>query len=611
MMKTKTPGKTTATPENVLMMKNYKPGFFKPARTIIEYEGITRTDRDAIVKLYEALVPKDTQRTINLRMMVEEAFPKFEETIGEANFTKVKKYFGIGVKKPNKGALREGEINAMIGKLRTIENAQYYITGFAELIEKIANKLGGAPEAMTSLEKAKFVRMFMVIFAGYFYFIEDCNYRRNGDTIETIINYAKVPDLNKIPFHPEELFVLYNYKLKTYSDNGIIYDIVQMEVMDLDKRTRNELLTFAELKLDPEKEFISVNETVACQTFGSVRTLKRKVHQEPGVFPMEIFTCRDMFVKIDFDDLYAVYKALRSFPLENFPTVDRDVPVYEGSRLVHNKHTCYEIIKGMEIAGPVEANRFVRLMEYAITANYNIPVRHDKDGKELPIEEVKFYNARNYLAAIKFANAIGYLDAYTEVERDYEVAEILIERDVDDGLKRYIHGEINEMQLKEILEIDDQFEEDAFGITHEAPRAPIEEIVLAFAIDNGYLEEKAETTMQLITEVVLPGNEELFEQYESGEIDAQTLEGKIGFEDEFAEMYFDAEKIDVTAIESKLQDMKRSMADKKKMQKSALAISLYCYVVEEQIPCGTKKKAPKRNKGLKPSNLKALIGKSA
>ena len=607
MIKTKTPSTTTANPDNVLLMKNYKPSLFKPGRMIVDLEGLSRSDRDAIVKLYEALVPGDTQRTINIKMMVNEAFPKFEETIGEEAFAKIKKFFGIGIKKAAKGSLREGDIQLSLGKLRTMENAQYYITGYKELIENVAKKLGDAPEGMTTLEKAKIVRMFMVIYAGYFYFIEDCSYRRTPNGIETLIAYDKVPSLNRFHFHPEELFVLYDYKLKTYSDGALMYPIVAMELQDLDKRTRKEILEFAELKVNPEKEYESINQTIPGQTFGSVRQLKRKVHQEPGIFPMEIFNCKDMFIKIDFDDLYAVYKALRAFPLENFPTVDREVQVYEGSRLVKHVHKCYEIIKGMEIAGPKEGGRFVRLMEYAMTSNFNIPVRHDKEGQPLPIDDVKFYNARNYLAAIDFANKMGYLDAFSEIEHDFEVAEILIERDPGDALTQYITREIDEVQLKEILEIDDQFEEEKFGIVHEVPKAPLDEIVLAFAIDNGYLDEEAETTRQLIANVFMPYYEDLFNRYEDGEIDAATLEGKIGFEEEFAEMYFDAEKIDITALENKLQDMKRSMADKKKMKKSALAIYLYCYVVEEQIPCGPKKKAPKRNKGLKPANLKALI----
>lgn len=607
MIKTKTPSTTTATPDNVLLTKNYKSSLFKPGRMIVDLEGLSRSDRDAIVKLYEALVPGDTQRTINIKMIVNEAFPKFEETIGEDAFAKIKKYFGIGIKKAAKGSLRETDIQLSIGKLRTMENAQYYITGYKELIENVAKKLGDAPESMTTMEKAKIVRMFMVIYAGYFYFIEDCTYRRTANGIDTLIAYEKVPSLNRFHFHPEELFVLYDYKLKTYSDGALMYPIVAMELQDLDKRTRKEVLEFAELKVNPEKEYESINQTIPGQTFGSVRLLKRKVHQEPGVFPMEIFNCRDMFIKIDFDDLYAVYKALRAFPLENFPTVDREVQVYEGSRLVKHFHKCYEIIKGMEIAGPKEGGRFVRLMEYAMTANFNIPIRHDKEGQPLPIDDVKFYNARNYLAAIDFANKMEYLDAFSEIERDFEVAEILIERDPGDALTQYITREIDEVQLKEILEIDDQFEEEKFGIVHEVPKAPLDEIVLAFAIDNGYLDEEVETTRQLIANVFVPYFEELFNRYEDGEIDVETLEGKIGFEEEFAEMYFDAEKIDITALENKLQDMKRSMADKKKMKKSALAIYLYCYVVEEQIPCGPKKKAPKRNKGLKPANLKALI----
>ena len=99
-----------------------------------------------------------------------------EDTSDEV-IAKIKKYFGIGIKKAAKGSLRETDIQLSIGKLRTMENAQYYITGYKELIENVAKKLGDAPESMTTMEKAKIVRMFMVIYAGYFYFIEDCTYR--------------------------------------------------------------------------------------------------------------------------------------------------------------------------------------------------------------------------------------------------------------------------------------------------------------------------------------------------------------------------------------------------------------------------------------------------
>ena len=63
----------------------------------------------------------------------------------------------------------------------------------------------------------------------------------------------------------------------------------------------------------------------------------------------------------------------------------------------------------------------------------------------------------------------------------------------------------------------------------------------------------------------------------------------------------------MTAIENQLQELKRSLAKRGEMKRWALLISLYCYLVENQVPCGPKGKVPKRNKGLKPANLRAQI----
>jgi hypothetical protein len=312
-------------------------------------------------------------------------------------------------------------------------------------------------------------------------------------------------------------------------------------------------------------------------------------------------------MRINFDGLYAVYKALRSFSLEEFTTVERDITCFEGSRRVDKKHTCFEIVKGMEVGGPVEASRFVRLMEYAMTVGYSLPILTDQDGNDIPVDEVKFYDVRSYMAAIKFANQMGYLNAFTEIKRDFEVAELFIERDVDDALKRYIFGEIDVLQLKAILEIDDEFEEEFLGISHGTPA---EKAALAFAVENGYVKEADEETMELISKVVVPGNESIWEEYRKGDIEESVLKGEIGSEEEFGEMYFDFKKIDITIIENKLLELKRARTDKKKMKKSGLAIALYCYVVKEQIPCGPKMKIPKGNKSLKPSNLMAIIDKS-
>ena len=124
---------TTTTQEkggmfNVLMRRpNYMPNatILEPQRQIISREGISKSDCDAVVKLYDALVHGDKRRTVNVTLIVDEAFPRFEETIGQANFQKIKKYFGIGCKPSKMAKIQEKEINALLDQLRTIENAQY------------------------------------------------------------------------------------------------------------------------------------------------------------------------------------------------------------------------------------------------------------------------------------------------------------------------------------------------------------------------------------------------------------------------------------------------------------------------------------------------------
>lgn len=140
--------------------------------------------------------------------------------------------------------------------------------------------------------------------------------------------------------------------------------------------------------------------------------------------------------------------------------------------------------------------------------------------------------------------------------------------------------------------------------TIEVTMSP-KEIMANFAINNGY----AESTISdlLIEKVILPGNEEIIKSFAKGEIDESDLKEKIGFEESFAEMYFDISKVDIAAIENQLQSLKRSIASKEEMKRWALLISLYCYLIEEQVPCGPKNKVPKRNKGLKPENLRAQI----
>lgn len=591
-------------------------GGMKKTRRIIDSGKLSKQDRDGIVKLYEALVPKKgievidieamkkhfpTFDDIDVDMIAEEAFPAFERTIGVENFAKLKRYFGIGVK-PSRFGTKAKDIEMFIAKLRTIENAQYYMSGYKDLISKTAPKLEGAPEGLTELEKAKIVRLYVVIICGFFYFAEDYSYS-NYAKKEVCVDYEKVQKNNKMEFLPEEFFRLYASKIHSIPDNNLFYEHVYSEITALEKRTLKEVLSFAELDLGDDG-FFSSNVANVNQTYGSIRNIKIKVHHEPGCFPIEVFGLKCMAEKVDLGDLYLIYKVLKTMEMEEFPKEDKPFVKLEGSRIIKSTHTCYEIIKGMFVAGPVEMSRFVNLMELVSAKGLDMQLKTDESGNELEVP--KNFNAKKFMSAVMFANELAYLDAGTAISKDFEVAEMLIGMDKDDALERFYSGEITTEGLKEEFGIDADFEYENFGIRKQVSHS---EIAKKFAVDCGYVGSKTDISEELMDAVFISGNEELIEDYEDGIITREKFEKKIGFTNEFAEMFFVLSKVDMTAIEAKLLETKRATAtgQKKIDHHLKMLVDLYCYLVENEIACGPKNRVPKRNKSLKPSNLRSFV----
>lgn len=404
-------------------------------------------------------------------------------------------------------------------------------------------------------------------------------------------------------FLPEEFFRLFASKINSMPDNNLFFDHVYSEVTALEKRTLKEVLSFAELEL-VDNGFVSSNVANINQTYGSIRNIKIKVHQEPGCFPIEIFGIRCMAEKVDLGDLYLIYKVLKTMEMEEFPKEDKPFVKLEGSRIVKSTHTCYEIIKGMFVAGPVEMGRFVNLMELVAAKGLDIELKTDDAGNQL--ETPKKYNAKKFMSAVMFANEMAYLDAGTAISKDFEIAEMLIGLDKEDAFERFFSGEINAEELKGILGIDADFEYENFGIRKQVSHS---EIAKKFAVECGYVGSKSDISEELIDAVFISGNEELIEDYEDGIITREKFEKKIGFTNEFAEMFFVLSKIDVSAIEEKLLETKRTTTtgQKKIDHHLKMLVVLYCYLVENEIACGPKNRVPKRNKSLKPSNLKNFV----
>lgn len=587
-------------------------GVNKKTRKIKCLANISKADKEGIIRLYEALVPRKELKkmrldiiketfpefeNIDIDMIIEKAFPAFERTIGKENFAKVKKYFGIGCKQ-NKKEVRE--VENLLSKLRTIENAQYYIGSYKELIEKTANLLEGAEE-YTVLEKAKIVRMFSELFLCYFYFIEDMI--KVGDELK--VNYEKSYNNNKLGLYPEELFVLFVSRFKEAPEKSIFFDCICFEFNKIkDKKLFKEVLEFSELEYKDEK-FISINVANPYQSFGRVRGIKQRIHQEPAVTPIEYFCMSIMANQLDFGDLYNMYKLLKIHELEEFDTAENHFEKFEGSRIYNAPYKCYEIRAGQHIAGEEEKARIINLVEIYAHKNLTMSLKFKLDTEE-QLKKAKDYNVKQFLGVLKFVNDANLAKiSETSLFRDFEIADKMIKKDKKGIFVKYFSGDLSIEDVKSKLKIDEAFEFEFFGIR---PKTEPKEIISRFAIQNGYIESKEEIDDGLLEEVIIPGNEEIIESYATGDLDNDEFERKLGIDSEFATMIFNLSKVDISMIEEKLLQVKKSTIGKNKFNHELrMLVLLYCYIVEGQIACGPKNRVPKRNKALKPSILKTLV----
>lgn len=585
-------------------------GKTKNDRQVICRTDITRQTRDGVVKLYKDLVLNDKNKPINVNLIVDEGFPAFEKTLGKSDFEKLKKYYGIGYK-VNLGAVKPVELKVLLGRLRTVENAQFYIQDYKQLLNDFAAKLKGAPEDMPTIVKAKLVRMFYTIFVGYYYFAHDFKYviNPNNNTGKIVVDYEEAVKNNNKYFCPEDLFII-NARLACYcpedtlSYQAIIFELEQFkqEKFKNDKNLLLDLMRFAELGCY-DYQFVSVNEAGPEKTISKIRRLKTRVHPEIGVYPMETFCIEAQMQTAEFDSLYKLQKLLNAHSIDEFRMYEREDTYLEEARIVKRMRKFYEVEEsddpddeyGFSISGETEKNRFLNMINYMTT-----------QGFILRTSDNRICDMSIYMPALKFCEKMGYSNEESSLEEEFEIAEKIIALDKEGAIKRYGSKEITKEELKSYLGIDEKFEAEELGILPKVCEDP-EEIAIQFAISNGYVDSEEEISIEMLRTILISGNEDAFKKFAAGEISEETLKKRIGFEEEFAEMYFNLKKVEIEKIESFLQDLKRAQTKSDKMRKYATLIKLYCYLVDEKVKCGPKNKVPKGNKGLKTSNLKSLI----
>lgn len=577
-------------------------------REIIKDSNISLQDENGIIELYDSLVSAEFLAPIDVKK-VYEAFPVFEATIGEEAFKKVKKYFGIGTNKfKNVPRSTEIQIKLFLDKLRTIENAQYYIKDFNKLIKNTAAKLYGAPEYMSDIVKAKIVRMYTTIFMNNFFMTEDMDFSDNGKAAVSALQFR----CNSLKMaSPEELFTLFRCVIDRFSNDSLIYDVIMYEMSCLEKSVRNEILEFAELRLVKQngKEcFISVNKSMQNPTFKNIRNIKKRVFKLPAIMEPYRFAYKTNIEEMTFDGMYQIYKSLINLKFEDAPTIYVKRVFIEGNSIIEKNIECREIYKSEDgativVSSEEEVKRIICSFEIAARNGITMKAMTANEKREYSVIDIPI---ALYLGAIKFAQSQRYLDITSSIERDYEIANALI--GIDDSYEKdfiaYMCDEITAERLKEELNISSKFESDVLGLEKEET---LLDASIRFAEECGYLKDISKISEELINEVFIPNNELEIQKFSKGEISKETLKKKIGFSEEFATMFFDLSKVDVVAIETKLQEFKKERAGKNTIQKSALLINLYCYLVQNQVKCGPKNKAPKGNKSLKPKNLLAMI----
>ena len=133
-----------------------------------------------------------------------------------------------------------------------------------------------------------------------------------------------------------------------------------------------------------------------------------------------------------------------------------------------------------------------------------------------------------------------------------------------------------------------------------------EEIILEFAESNGIEINNMDQTLEMIKGFWIPNYSESITEFGKNK-NENVFKKAIGFDPEYASAYFNLVDVDIKKIQEKLLDLKRYRAKAKEMQSNGLLIGLYCYLLEGNIPCGPKNRAPERTKALRPENLKAFI----
>jgi len=566
--------------------------------------SINAADKAGILRFYEFLVPDWNllNKPCNVEIFLS-AFPTFEQTVGKKEFAKIKKYFGIGVKKNFKYKF-DSKIEGLVKKLRTVQNAMFYIAGYSNLIEKVAKKLDKAPDYMGDLEKVKILRAYFYIFVGGNFFSGEYRYMMADESNPITIIDRLVKVNNQLLLTPEDLELIYDRTFIKLKDKSYIYDSILYEINQLDKKTRADFLDFAELA-EIEGKFISVNKASNFQTFGEVRKIKKKAMKEPTFFPVNVYADKKLFNMFEFSGLYSAMKILSNIDFSELPKKVKIGFISEGSLVKKVEYNVYllqykSFFHDLPVAGKIEKGRLFSLIDTLVKYEYQFPIETNT------YNSIEYINFGHYIAAYKYAFAKGYISIDSDFEYDFEVLRKIVE--LPGAKSHLLHLWYEEESLSDFernLEIDIESIDQLIWEIKESfsPVAEEASAAISFAIEAGCISDSNKAEATLMLDAYLPILKQNFLDY-SKDNNLKKLKKEIGFDEDFSKMYFNLRNIKVTQIEEKLLELKRNSANIKHYK---LLILLYAWLVDNQIPCGVKNKPIKRKKNLKTEILLDLV----
>lgn len=405
-------------------------GLFGGNRSEEKVGGKLGNEMQRVKALMDALcVESSSQVGGDVTFFAEHGLEKLEETIGKNDFTKVKKAFGIGYKAPHKSVGKPGEINLLLARLRTIENSMYYIRGNNKIIEAFAEKLLGAPEGMDEITRAKLVIVYYRIFFSNEQFVEDFLNIQNPLNGEWKIDYSEFQALKNNPkvIGPEEIAILNRNKV-AYVEKGVFYDAILFEIAKLGKSEQKEVLEFAELEYDRDKEmFRSVNKCMLSPTFGKIRALKKKISTPRSFCILETFADRQYVdERLDPVSLYHLYKYFNTVNdwKERAEKETRKIRTFVGSKFEDVDQEYYKVLGNLCVADDMEAERWCHTLRYLAWVDHVMVTEIDGTGQLLP--EPKTYHMGLFWGAMSFAYTMGYIGRWSTIAQDLDTIENII-----------------------------------------------------------------------------------------------------------------------------------------------------------------------------------------